>query len=62
MGVLRAFLPAQSRQSTQIRNSCQRVEFISESEDRSSAMRSVILWLLGVPIGVIILLNIFNLI
>jgi len=25
-------------------------------------MRSVILWLLGVPIGVIILLNIFNLI
>ncbi|WP_267873853.1 hypothetical protein [Hyphomicrobium album] len=33
-----------------------------QSNDKELDMRSVLLWLLGVPISIIILLNIFNVI
>ena len=44
-------------------NSCLRPEFIGHTNNMEfNDMRSVLLWLLGVPISVIILLNIFNVI
>ena len=44
-------------------NSCLRPEFIGHTTNMEfSNMRSVLLWLLGVPISIIILLNVFNVI
>ena len=44
-------------------NSCLHPEFIGHTNNMEfNDMRSVLLWLLGVPISVIILLNVFNVI